>query len=397
MEIKNKKNNSNSTVLNKHLFLIMTISGALIVANIYYIQPLLAQIAQYYHVSKGYSSLLATLTQVGYALGLLMILPLADIIEKRKLILTMLLGAAFFLLLLFFSPTILIALIASFGIGFCSVVPQLLIPLAVQLSKPNERGKIIGSLIGGLLIGILLSRVVSGFVGKYTVWKNMYFIAACLMFLLWIGLRFSLPKNYGDSSVKYSASLTSMVSLIKRFSVLRTSAIVGAMSFLAFSSFWTALTFLLQGQHYHLGSDATGLFGLVGIVGALFSKTAGKLSDKKGTRFTIGLNILITIAAYIVFSLWGFQLWGLILGVILLDLGVQSNNVSNQARIHQLGDQVRNRVTSVYMVSYFLGGALGSWLGAFSFQYFGWLGVCAVGLVSQIIAGCVHLRKYKPI
>lgn len=247
------------------------------------------------------------------------------------------------------------------------------------------------------MIGILLSRVVSGFVGKYTVWKNMYFIAACLMFLLWIGLRFSLPKNYGDSSVKYSASLTSMVSLIKRFSVLRTSAIVGAMSFLAFSSFWTALTFLLQGQHYHLGSDATGLFGLVGIVGALFSKTAGKLSDKKGTRFTIGLNILITIAAYIVFSLWGFQLWGLILGVILLDLGVQSNNVSNQARIHQLGDQVRNRVTSVYMVSYFLGGALGSWLGAFSFQYFGWLGVCAVGLVSQIIAGCVHLRKYKPI
>lgn len=156
MEIKNKNNNSNSTVLNKHLFLIMTISGALIVANIYYIQPLLAQIAQYYHVSKGYSSLLATLTQVGYALGLLMILPLADIIEKRKLILTMLLGATFFLLLLFFSPTILIALIASFGIGFCSVVPQLLIPLAVQLSKPNERGKIIGSLIGGLLIGILL-------------------------------------------------------------------------------------------------------------------------------------------------------------------------------------------------------------------------------------------------
>ena len=157
MEIKNNKYTSNSPVLNKHLFLIMTVAGALIVANIYYIQPLLAQIAQYYHVTKGYSGLLATLTQVGYALGLLMILPLADIIEKRKLILTMLVGATFFLLLLFFSPTILIALVASFGIGFCSVVPQLLIPFAVQLSKPDERGKIIGSLIGGLLIGILLS------------------------------------------------------------------------------------------------------------------------------------------------------------------------------------------------------------------------------------------------
>ncbi|GAJ25582.1 MFS permease [Liquorilactobacillus sucicola DSM 21376 = JCM 15457] len=392
MQINDKKTVNNSTTLNKHLISIMSIAGALTVANIYYIQPLLAQIAQYYHVAEGYSSLLATLTQIGYALGLLLILPLADILEKRCLILTMLLGAATFLLLFFLAPTISIALFASLGIGFCSVVPQLLIPFAVQLSQPYERGRVIGSLIGGLLIGILLSRVVSGLIGKYITWKAMYFIAACFMLLLWLCLRFALPKSYGNSTMKYSESLKSMIGLIKQFSVLRESSIIGAMGFLAFSTFWTALVFLLQGSHYHMGADVAGLFGLVGVVGALFSKTAGKLSDKKGARFTVGINILIIIAAYVVFIIWGFQLWGLIVGVILLDLGVQSSNVSNQTRIHQLSDKARNRVTSIYMVSYFLGGALGSWLGAFSFQYFGWIGVCFTGLLSQLIALYVHFR-----
>lgn len=396
MESENK-NNGNQSPLNKHLILIMSVASGLTVANIYYIQPLLAEIAQYYHVTQGYSGLLATLTQIGYALGLLLILPLADIIEKRKLILTMLLGAAISLLILFFSPTITIALFASFGIGFCSVIPQLLIPFAAQLANPKERGKIIGSIMSGLLIGILLSRVVSGFIGRYMMWKNIYFIAAFCMLLLWVALRFILPKSYGDSKIKYIESLKSMIVLIRQFPALREASVVGAMVFLAFSAFWTALTFLLQGSFYHMGTDVAGLFGLVGVVGALFSPWAGKISDKKGARFTVGINIVVIIAAYIVFGIWGFQLCGLIVGVILLDLGVQSCNVSNQTRIHQLSDEARNRVTSVYMVSYFLGGALGSWLGTFSFQHFGWIGICFVGLFSQLIAGYVHINGNRNI
>ncbi|MCC7666245.1 MFS transporter [Liquorilactobacillus satsumensis] len=395
MNSNNKKIFTEPTLLNQHLVPIMSVAGAFTVANIYYAQPLLARIAQYYHVAEGSAGLLATLTQIGYALGLLLILPLADLIEKRRLILTMLMGATVFLLLLFFAPNISIAILASFGIGFCSVVPQLLIPFAVQLTNSSERGRVIGSIIGGLLLGILLSRVVSGLVGKYLIWKDMYLIAACMMCLLWISLRIALPKNYGKSSIKYSESLKSMFSLIRQFSVLREASIVGSMGFLAFSTFWTALVFLLQGSPYNMGADVAGLFGLVGIVGALFSKVAGKLSDKKGARFTVGINILVIIVAYLVFVLWGFHLWGLILGVILLDLGVQSSNVSNQARIHQLSDKARNRITSIYMVSYFLGGALGSWLGAFSFQHFGWGGVCVVGLFSQFIAVCAHLSGHQ--
>lgn len=394
MESENK-NNVNPSSLNKHLILIMSVASGLTVANIYYIQPLLAGIAQYYHVTQGYSGLLATLTQIGYALGLLLILPLADILEKRRLVLTMLLGAAISLLLLFFSPTITIALFASFGIGFCSVIPQLLIPFAAQLANPKERGKIIGSIMSGLLIGILLSRVVSGFIGRYMMWKNIYFIAAFCMLLLWVALRFILPKSYGDSKIKYIDSLKSMIVLIRQFPALREASVVGAMVFLAFSAFWTALTFLLQSSSYHMGTDVAGLFGLVGVVGALFSPWAGKISDKKGARFTVGINIVVIIAAYIVFGIWGFQLCGLIVGVILLDLGVQSCNVSNQTRIHQLSEEARNRITSVYMVSYFLGGALGSWLGTVSFQRFGWIGVCFIGLFSQLIAGYVHINGKK--
>ncbi|SMC18451.1 Predicted arabinose efflux permease, MFS family [Clostridium acidisoli DSM 12555] len=390
-----KQNCVNKSPLNHYLILVMSIASALTVANIYYMQPLLAKIAQYYHVTQGYSGLLATLTQIGYAFGIFLILPLADIIEKRDLILSMLLGAAVFLLLLFFSSNIVIALFASFGIGFCSIVPQLLIPLAAQLANPNERGKVIGSIMSGLLIGILLSRVVSGFVGKYMGWKSIYLMAAFFMFMLLVILRFTLSKSYAGSKIKYSESLKSMVVLIKQFPILRESSIVGSMVFLAFSAFWAALTFLLQSSHYNMGTDAAGLFGLAGIVGALFSPLAGKISDKKGARFTVGINIVVIIAAYVVFIIFGFQLWGLIIGVILLDLGVQSCNVSNQTRIHQLSEEARNRVTSVYMVSYFLGGAVGSYLGTFSFQHFGWIGVCVIGFLSQLSAVYAHTYKLK--
>ena len=390
-----KNSNVKKESLSKSFILIMSIASGLTVANIYYIQPLLAEIAQYFHVTQGHSGLMATLTQVGYAFGLFLVLPLADIFEKRKLILSMLLGATIFLVLLFFSPTLTIALLASFGVGFCSVTPQLLIPFAAKLANPNERGKVIGSIMSGLLIGILLARVFSGLIGNYMVWKNIYIIAAFGMILIWLILRFTLPQSYGNSKIKYSESLKSMVPLLKRFPILKESSIIGALTFFAFSAFWTALTFLLQSSHYNMGPDVAGLFGIFGIVGALFSRLAGKLSDQKGARFTVGINIIVVIIAYGIFSIWGFHLVGLILGVILLDLGIQSCNVSNQTRIHQLNDEARSRITSIYMVSYFLGGSLGSLLGTYCFQHYGWIGVCMIGLVSQLLAGYVHIRGTK--
>lgn len=372
--------------LTKALIGILSAASGIAVANIYYLQPLLSQMAADYHITQSSAGLVATLTQIGFAFGLLFLLPLADIVEKRRLIITVLIGSSCSLTFLYFSPNLLSASIASFAVGFTSILPQLLIPLGAQLAKPEERGKVIGSIMSGLLTGILLSRVVGGLVGKYFGWKTIYLIAAFLMLGLMAILRFRLPKCYALSQIRYRESLKSIPLLVKHFSALRESSVIGAMIFCAFSAFWTALTFLLQGPHYRLGADAAGLFGLVGIIGALFSPVAGRISDKKGARFSVGINIVIIILSFLVFYISGYRIAGLIIGVILLDLGVQCCNVSNQTRIQHLNEEARNRVTAIYMISYFLGGALGSYLGALGFQYFNWAGVCALGFISQGIA-----------
>ncbi len=377
--------------LSPTLIFIMAVASGLTIANIYYVQPLLQQMANYYQITESYAGLIATSTQVGLALGLFFILPLADTVEKRQLILLMIALETCFLLLLYFSGSLTLAIVASLGIGFCSTVPQLLIPLGAQLSNPAERGKVIGSIMSGLLTGILLSRVISGFIGEYTSWKNIYLLSAIVMVLLLIVLRFTLPKNPAISKITYIESLKSLPVLLHKFPLVAKTSFVGAMDFFAFSAFWTSLTFFLESSIYHMGADIAGLFGLVGVVGASLSPMAGKISDKKGSHFTIGISIIIVLLSYIVFAIFGFKLFGLIVGVILLDLGVNSCNVSNQTQIHQLSEVARNRLTSIYMVSFFVGGALGSEFSAVSYEHFGWEGVCFIGFVSQILAVIMHI------
>ena len=381
----------NQPILTRRLVWIMAFGSGVSVANIYYIQPLISQMANNYHITQSSAGLVASFTQIGFALGLFFILPLAEIVEKKQLIMTILVLSCGSLSLLYVSPNLMITAIALFAIGFTSILPQIFIPLGAQLAPPEERGKIIGSIMSGLLIGMLLSRVFSGLAGERYGWKTIYLIAALMMIGLMVILKFNLPKCRALSKIKYQESLKSIIPLIKQFPVLRESAIIGAMAFCAFSAFWTALTFLLQGTHYRLGADTAGMFGLVGIIGALFSPVAGRISDRKGPRFTVGINIIVIIVSYVVFGFWGYHLWGLIIGVILLDLGVQCCNVSNQTRIHQLNEEARNRITAIYMVSYFLGGALGSYLGALTYQRYHWLGVCILGLGSQAIALCRYL------
>lgn len=389
----NSNTGAPAKVLSRSLIFIMAAASGLTIANIYYVQPLLQQMADYYQITESYAGLIATSTQVGLALGLFFILPLADTVEKRGLILTMIVLETFFLLLLYFSGSLYIAMIASLGIGFCSTVPQLLIPLGAQLSHPSQRGEVIGSIMSGLLTGILLSRVISGFVGEYTSWKNIYLLSAIVMLLLLIVLRLKLPKTPAVSKLTYAESMKSLPALLHKFPVVIKTSFIGAMVFFAFSAFWTALTFFLESPAYKMGADVAGLFGLVGVVGAALSPVAGKISDKKGPRFTAGICIVILLVSYIVFAAFGFALWGLILGVILLDLGVNSCNVSNQTQIHQLSETARNRLTSIYMVSFFVGGALGSELAAISYEHFGWLGVCCIGFISQVMAMAVHMTN----
>ncbi|NRT75364.1 MFS transporter [Clostridium beijerinckii] len=382
-------------ILTKLLILVMSIACGLTVANLYYIQPLLGDIAKTFHVDQLSIGFAAMLTQIGYAIGMIFILPLGDIKEKRNLIVIMLLFSVISLMSMFFSSNIYILTISSFAVGFTSIIPQLIIPLAAQLSNPQQRGQTIGTIMSGLLIGILLSRTVSGILGSYLGWRIVYLIAAIMMFALMLILRKLIPLCNPISDIKYSELLKSMIHLIKTEPILRESSLNGALMFSAFSAFWTSLIFLLESSHYNMGAEAAGLLGLVGVSGALAAPLVGKVADKRGSRFAIGICIVVVIVSYLLFFLFGFKIWGLVLGVILLDLGVQSCNVSNQARVHSLNEETRNRLNTIYMVSFFLGGAFGSFLGSYSYSHFGWYGVCTFGIITQILALIIHKISKK--
>lgn len=394
MSLKESIVEQNNSKLNSFLVLIMAAASGITVANLYYIQPLLVEIANSFHVTQVSVGFVAMLTQVGYALGMLLILPLADIKEKRFLIVTMLLCSACSLMFVALSFNIIVISITSFFVGFTSVVPQLIVPFAAQLADPKERGKIIGTVMSGLFIGILVSRTFSGLVGEYWGWRIVYLIASAVMIILAVFLSRMLPFCPPTSSMKYKELFTSMAGLIKSLPVLREASLNGALMFAAFSAFWTSLIFLLEGAHYQLGADAAGLFGLVGVTGAMAAPIVGRVADKRSPKFTVGIGMLAVMLAYLCFFAFGFKLWGLIIGVILLDLGVQSCQISNQARVHALNDQARNRLNTVYMVSYFTGGALGSYLGSYSYANFEWYGVCVLGLLTQVLAILIH-KKYK--
>lgn len=390
MEAINNDNIKNTKVLTKLLILIMSITCGLTVANLYYIQPLLGDMAKSFNVHEVSVGSAAMLTQIGYAVGMIFILPIGDIKERKNLITIMLLFSVISLFTMAFSQNIYMLIISSFAVGFTSIIPQLIIPLAAQLSNPNERGKIIGTVMSGLLIGILVSRTISGLIGNYFGWRVVYIVAAIMMIILTLVLRKVIPVTNPVSEVRYFDLLKSLPKLIKEEPILREASLNGALMFAAFSAFWTALTFLLESPHYNMGAQAAGLLGLVGIVGALAAPLVGKLADKKGSRYVIGICIIIVSLSYILFLILGFKMIGLIIGVILLDLGVQSSNISNQARVHSMNEEKRNRINTVYMVSFFLGGSLGSFLGSSAYSNFGWVGVCIFGISTQIIALIIH-------
>jgi predicted MFS family arabinose efflux permease len=378
--------------INGSLVLLMATACGIIVANLYYAQPLLSQIARTFNVSEKNIGMVPMLNQIGYAIGMFFILPLGDIKEKRWLITLMLCLSAISLTLMSISQNINMLFFSAFAVGLTNVVPHLIVAFAAQLSKPSERGKTIGTVMSGLLIGILLSRTFSGIVGSAFGWRLVYAIAVVLILLLAVVLWILFPVTPAKSTIGYTKLLKSLWDLFKNEPILRQASLSGAMMFAAFSAFWTTLIFLLESPIYKLGAQTAGLFGLVGVVGALAVPLVGRFADKKNPKFTLFLAAFCSALSFICFWIIGLKLWGLIIGVILLDLGTQSGQISNQTRIYALNGEARNRINTIFMVSYFIGGSLGSYLGAYGWSRFGWSGVCAVGLcfllveiISQVI------------
>jgi predicted MFS family arabinose efflux permease len=347
---------------------------------------LLSNIGHSLGVSEGQIGYLPMWTQSGTAIGMLAFVPLGDMFPRRRLIVTMCAITACAAILMAVSPSLAVVNAAGFLLGMTTIVPHLVLPFAAKLAADEERGRVVGSVLGGLLTGVLLARVVSGYVGGTLGWRAMYWIAAALMLCLSVAMRYSLPYDRPRGGLGYVELLRSIGRLIATQPVLREAAITGAMLFGAFSTFWSTLIFFLGTPPYHYGARVAGLFGIVGVVGAVLAPAAGRLADRRGAAFAVSLAVLTTIASWAVFGLAGRSIIGLIAGVIVLDLGVQAGHVANQTRIYALMPEARSRVNTVYMVSYFVGGALGSALGAAAWARWGWKGVCAAGAAQGLVA-----------
>ena len=366
--------------------LLLAVAAGLVVANLYYNQPLLAGMARDLHVRVPAIAPVATLTQVGYALGLFAVVPLSDVAERRRLLVALVLGAAGALACAALAPTAGALAAASLAIGVLSVAPQVIMPIAADLAPPDERGRVVGTVMSGLLIGILMARVVSGALGERLGWRPVFWLAAGVMVVLAGVLRVRLPSSRATVALSYRELLASLPAVARRWAALRESALFGALAFASFSVFWTALPFHLASLPGRYGSGAAGAFGLVGVAGALAASFIGRRNDRGDPRQSIGIGLAATVAAWVALGLFGRSLAGLAVGVLLLDLGVQGAHVSNQARIFALDDASRGRINAVYMVAYFAGGALGSAAAAVAWARGGWGAVSATGAAFAAVA-----------
>lgn len=377
-------------------FWLMAIICAVAVANLYYNQPILAAIAQSFDVSAADVGWIPTLTQLGYASGLLLVVPLGDRLEQRQLIVTMLLITATTLFAAALSPNLSSLILASYAIGTTTICAQILLPFATHLALPSEQGKIIGSLMSALFVGILLARPISGWIAEQLNWRGIYWMAGSGMVVLAIASTQILPKYQPTLKLSYGQLLRSLWKLFKSQPALREASFIQAMLFATFSMFWSTLAFLLTRPPYGYGSNAIGLFGLVGIVGIFAAPTLGKMAGQ-GTAKTlhsmVGVAIMGAMLSYVIFWQFSTQLWGLIAGSALLNVSSQGALIANQIKVYSLDPDARSRLNTIFMVSTFLGASLGSIVGAYGWSRFQWHGVCMAGL---ILTGIAAIRFWLP-
>ncbi len=376
---------ASSQRISRRLVVVLAVASGVAVANLYYAQPLLSEIAHGLHVSSGSAGLLVTLSQVGYALGLLFVVPLGDLLERRRLIVVVLGVAVLTLVGASVSPDL--PVLGAFLLlgGLTSVVAQILVPFAATLAGDDERGRVVGTVMTGLLLGILLARTASGVVGQWLGWRAVYLVAAIPMVALIVVLRAELPVVAPTAPMPYRQALRSVAALLRDHPTLRIRCAQGALGMAAFSLFWTTMAFLLAGAPYHYGDAVIGLFGLAGAAGALTAGRAGRLADKGHAHLATLAFAAVVAVSFLPLFLGAHHLAWLLVGVVVMDAGVQGTQVTNQSQVYALDGEARSRLTAAYMTLYFVGGAIGSALGAVLYSAHGWGGVCAAGAVIGIL------------
>ncbi|EPT1611035.1 MFS transporter [Enterobacter hormaechei] len=380
--------------LSPALILLMSVATGLAVASNYYAQPLLDTIARAFDLSASSAGFIVTAAQLGYAAGLLFLVPLGDMFERRMLIVSMTLLAAGGMLITASSQSLTMMIIGTALTGLFSVVAQILVPLAATLASPEKRGKVVGTIMSGLLLGILLARTVAGLLASLGGWRTVYWVASVLMLIMALALWRGLPKVKQENHLNYPQLLASVFSLFTRDKLLRTRAILGCLTFANFSILWTSMAFLLAAPPFNYSEGVIGLFGLAGAAGALGARPAGGLADKGKSHMTTSAGLVLLLLSWAAIWYGHVSVLALIVGILVLDLTVQGVHITNQTVIYRVKPDARNRLTAGYMTSYFIGGAAGSLISASAWQNAGWTGVCAIGAIVAAINLLVWWRGY---
>ncbi|AHY10039.1 MULTISPECIES: MFS transporter [Citrobacter] len=380
--------------LSPSLILLMSIATGLAVASNYYAQPLLDTIARNFSLSASTAGFIVTAAQLGYAAGLLFLVPLGDMFERRMLIVSMTLLAAGGMLITASSQSLGMLILGTALTGLFSVVAQILVPLAATLATPDKRGKVVGTIMSGLLLGILLARTVAGLLANLGGWRTVFWVASILMALMAIALWRGLPKMKSDTHLNYPQLLGSVFSLFTHDKLLRTRAMLGCLTFANFSILWTSMAFLLAAPPFNYSEGMIGLFGLAGAAGALGARPAGGFADKGKSHLTTTVGLLLLLLSWLAIWLGHTSVPMLIIGILVLDLTVQGVHITNQTVIYRIHPDARNRLTAGYMTSYFIGGAAGSLISASAWQHAGWAGVCLAGTTVAVLNLLVWWRGF---
>ncbi len=381
--------------LSKTSVLFMTVCTGLIVANLYYCQPLIVLIANEFKIPEANAGRITYLTQAGYAIGLFFMVPLGDKIERKKQILMTTLASVIALIIAATAKSFFILQIASLLIGITSIVPQLILPLAASLTSQEQRGKVIGTIMSGLLVGILLSRTLSGFIGQVLGWRSMFWIAAGICLLIFFAIQKKFPVNKPQFSGTYGQLIQSLFTLIKTQPVLREATLINVFCFAQFGAFWTTMVLLLSGAPFNFNSATIGLFGIVGASGALAAPLVGKMGDKGNPRVAVGYGCLLMLISFIIFYFSIESVIGVIIGIVFIDIGIQGVHISNQTRVYSLVPEARNRLNTVFMSFSFLGTAAGSAYGLLLWKIGQWHAVAIGCAVLAILALIVYSVTFK--
>ena len=380
------------------MVLLFAIAAGLAVANVYYAQPMLHLMAAEFGIPKGSAGIIVTVTQIGYGLGLLLIVPLGDVLNRRKLISGQMLLSAVALILIGFAHHRFVFFIGMILLGLLAVVTQVLVAYSATLAAPSERGRVVGLVTSGIVVGILLARTVSGTMADLGGWRSVYFLSAGLTLILTGILMKVLPgADQHKTSTSYPKLLISMFRLFATEPLLLIRSLIAMFLFAAFSTLWTALVLPLSAPPISLSSTEIGLFGLVGVLGTLGATKAGQLADRGKAQWTTGIALSLLLLSWLSIGFTESSLWALVLGIIILDLAVQAVHVTNQSMIYTLQPEARSRIVAGYMIFYSIGSGVGSITATKVFAAAGWTGVCLLGAGFSLLALLFWLltRKYS--